>query len=150
MARFGLDAGTYVTINPTGGGTYTHLPLGEAAPLLGILGSCVELQDMASRTDLAVLARYAERSRRGGELEAMSGLDEAGTGGLPRAGGGPRRSVLELLDEFPSCDLPFNVYLELLPPLRPRYYSISSSPAVTDTCHLTVGVLHGPARSGDG
>ena len=30
MARFGLDAGTYVTINPTGGGTYTHLPLGEA------------------------------------------------------------------------------------------------------------------------
>jgi cytochrome P450/NADPH-cytochrome P450 reductase len=42
MARFGLDAGTYVTINPTGRGTYTHLPLGEPAPLLGILGACVE------------------------------------------------------------------------------------------------------------
>ena len=60
MARFGLDAGTYVTINPTGGGTYTHLPLGESAPLLGILGACVELQDVASRSDLAVLARYAK------------------------------------------------------------------------------------------
>jgi cytochrome P450 / NADPH-cytochrome P450 reductase len=44
MARFGLDAGTYVTINPTGRGTYTHLPLGEPAPLLGILGACVESQ----------------------------------------------------------------------------------------------------------
>jgi cytochrome P450/NADPH-cytochrome P450 reductase len=59
-------------------------------------------------------------------------------------------SVLELLDDFPSVDLPFNVYLELLPPMRPRYYSISSSPAASSTCHLTVGVLHGPARSGDG
>jgi cytochrome P450/NADPH-cytochrome P450 reductase len=58
--------------------------------------------------------------------------------------------VFELLDEFPSCDLPFNVYLELLPPIRPRYYSISSSPAVASTCDLTVGVLHGLARSGDG
>ena len=34
--------------------------------------------------------------------------------------------------------------------MRPRYYSISSSPAVASSCHLTVGVLHGPARSGDG
>ena len=57
-------------------------------------------------------------------------------------------SVLELLDDFPSVDLPFNVYLELLPPMRPRYYSISSCPAATSTCHLTVGVLRGPARSG--
>ena len=40
------------------------------------------------------------------------------------------RSVLDLLDEFPACRLPFEVYLDLLPPLRPRYYSISSSPLV--------------------
>ena len=64
MARFGLDAGTYVTINPTGGGTYTHLPLGEAAPLLGILGACVELQDVASRSDLGGARPVRERSCR--------------------------------------------------------------------------------------
>jgi cytochrome P450/NADPH-cytochrome P450 reductase len=150
MARFGLDAGTYVTINPTGGGTYTHLPLGESAPLLGILGACVELQDVASRSDLAVLARYATDPDEAEELLAMSGLDEAGRGAYRERVAAPRRSVLELLDDFESCDLPFNVYLELLPPMRPRYYSISSSPAVTNSCHLTVGVLHGPARSGDG
>jgi cytochrome P450 / NADPH-cytochrome P450 reductase len=150
MARFGLDAGTYVTINPTGGGTYTHIPLGESAPLLGILGACVELQDVASRSDLAVLARYATDPDQGAELLAMSGLDDAGREAYREKVAAPRRSVLELLDAFPSCDLPFNVYLELLPPMRPRYYSISSSPAVATTCDLTVGVLRGPARSGDG
>ena len=77
LAHFNLDAGTYVTINPTGG-TYTHLPLDEPAPLLGILGSCVELQDMASRTDLAVLARYASDPEEQAELETMSALDDEG------------------------------------------------------------------------
>ncbi len=150
MARFGLDAGTYVTINPTGGGTYTHIPLGESAPLLGILGACVELQDVASRSDLAVLARYATDPEDAEKLQAMSGLDEAGRKAYREQVATRRLSVLELLDDYPSIDLPFNVYLELLPPMRPRYYSISSSPAVASSCHLTVGVLHGPARSGDG
>jgi cytochrome P450 / NADPH-cytochrome P450 reductase len=150
MARFGLDAGTYVTINPSAGGTYTHLPLGESAPLLGILGACVELQDVASRSDLAVLARYATDPDHAAELQAMSGLDDAGREAYREKVATRRRSVLELLDDFPSCDLPFNVYLELLPPMRPRYYSISSSPAVASSAHLTVGVVHGPARSGEG
>ena len=150
LARFNLDAGTYVTINPTGGGSYTHLPLGEPSPLLGILGSCVELQDMASRSDLAVLARYAGDPDEKAELEAMSALDEAGRAAYRERVAAPRRTVLDLLDRYPSCDLPFDVYLDLLPPLRPRFYSISSSPAATDTCHLTVGVLRGPARSGEG
>ena len=41
--------------------------------------------------------------------------------------------------------------LDLLPPLRPRYYSISSSPLMDPTtCSLTVGVVEAPARSGHG
>ena len=39
-----------------------------------------------------------------------------------------RASVLDLLDKFPSISLPFGVFLSLLPPMRPRQYSISSSP----------------------
>src|SRR3954447_834466 len=35
--------------------------------------------------------------------------------------------------------------------MRPRCYSISSSPAAASSCHLTVGVLlRGPTRSGHG
>ena len=149
MARFGLDAGTYVTINPTGGGTYTHLPLGESAPLLGILGACVELQDVASRSDLAVLARYAQD--RGGRAAADHVRPRRGRPrGPSRAGQLVGGRCSSCWTTSPSCDLPFNVYLELLPPMRPRYYSISSSPAVASSCHLTVGVLHGPAAAATG
>jgi len=128
MARFGLDAGTYLTINPTGGGTFTHLPMGAPAPLLGILGACVELQDVASRSDLAVPARYATDPEEAAELLTMSGLDEAGRAAYRERVAARRRSVFQLLDDFPSCELPFNVYLELLPPIRPRYYSIYLPP----------------------
>ena len=39
----------------------------------------------------------------------------------------------------------------MTPPLRPRYYSISSSPLVdAGVCSITVGVLEGPALSGRG
>ncbi len=39
----------------------------------------------------------------------------------------------------------------MMPPLRPRYYSISSSPLVdAGVCSITVGVLEGPALSGRG
>ena len=63
----------------------------------------------------------------------------------------PYRSALDLLYQFPACRVPFEVYLDLLPPLRPRYYSISSSALVApEVCSITVGVLRAPARAGDG
>ena len=43
------------------------------------------------------------------------------------------------------------MYLEMLPPLRPRYYSISSSPLHdARRCSITVAVVTGEARSGRG
>jgi cytochrome P450/NADPH-cytochrome P450 reductase len=62
-----------------------------------------------------------------------------------------RKSVHDLLEEFPACELSFSSYLEMLPLLAPRYYSISSSPALdSHRCSITVGVVEGPARSGRG
>ncbi len=58
------------------------------------------------------------------------------------------KSLLDLMDESPSTDLPFETFLSLLPPLKPRYYSIASSPMVSpDACDLAVSVVEGPARS---
>ena len=55
------------------------------------------------------------------------------------------------MDDYPSCAPPFEVFLDMTPPLRPRYYSISSSPlADAGACSITVGVLEGPALSGRG
>ena len=139
-----------MTIIPNSG-SHTHLPIDEPTPLLGVLGCCVELQDVAGREDLAVLARHTEDPAQRATLEAMVGDDEESGARYRERVHAPRLSLLDLLDEFPSCALPFEEYLDLLPPLRPRYYSISSSPLVSQgTCSITAQLLAAPARSGTG
>jgi cytochrome P450 / NADPH-cytochrome P450 reductase len=150
MTRFGLDAGQYLTIIPTSG-THTHLPIDEPAPLLGVLASCVELQDVAGRDDIEVLARHTDDPGQRAALEAMTGDDEDARARYRTQVADPHRSVLDLLEAHPACRLPFEVFLDVLPPLRPRYYSISSSPLLDgEVCSITAGVLQGPARSGSG
>jgi cytochrome P450/NADPH-cytochrome P450 reductase len=66
-----------------------------------------------------------------------------------------RRSVFDLLDEHPACELPFHAFLEMLSLLAPRYYSISSSPhrdaeGAAQRCSVTSAVVEGAAQSGRG
>ncbi len=149
IARFGLDAGQYVTLTATGA-TPTHLPIGEPYPLLGILAGCVELQDVASRAGLSAMAAHMPEGPTQAELAAMAGTDDEAKARYRERVAVPRRTLLDLLEEHPECTLPFAEYLDLLPPLRPRYYSISSSPTTSTSASVTVGVLEGPARRGDG
>jgi cytochrome P450 / NADPH-cytochrome P450 reductase len=53
-----------------------------------------------------------------------------------------RYDVLRLLDEFPSCSLNIFEFLQVAQPLRPRYYSTSSSPRIhgDGVAHVTVGL----------
>jgi cytochrome P450/NADPH-cytochrome P450 reductase len=150
MVHFSLDAGSYVTIIPNRD-SHTHLPTDEPAPLLGVLGSCVELQDPATRGDIEVMARYTSDPAQRASLEGLVGTDDDSQTRFRNEVLGRGRSLLDLLDDYPACDLPFEVFLDQLPPLRPRYYSISSSPLVSPkACSVTTGVLRGPARSGVG
>jgi cytochrome P450/NADPH-cytochrome P450 reductase len=50
--------------------------------------------------------------------------------------------VLRLLNEFPSCSLNIFELLRVAQPLRPRYYSTSSSPRIhgDGVAHVTVGL----------
>ncbi|MGE5275223.1 MAG: cytochrome P450 [Verrucomicrobiota bacterium] len=50
--------------------------------------------------------------------------------------------VVRLLDEFASCSLNIFEFLQVAQPLRPRYYSTSSSPAIhgDGVVHVTVGL----------
>ena len=150
MLRFTLDAGMYLTIIPHSG-SHSHLPIDEPAPLLGVLGCCVELQDVATRSDIETMARYTEDAEQRAALQALAGDNEESDRHYRERVFTPYRSILDLLEEFPACSLPFEIYLDLLPPLRPRYYSISSSPLLSpDTCSITTGVLRARARGGDG
>jgi cytochrome P450 / NADPH-cytochrome P450 reductase len=150
MRHFKLDAGMYMVITADGG-TPTHLPVGETTPLLGVLACCVELQDVASRDDIALMARYTSDPAQRQQLQAMASTGQDGQAGYRERVLLPRRSLIDLLDAFPACDMPFEVYLDRLPPLHPRYYSISSSARISpDMCSITVGVLQGQDRSGEG
>ena len=149
IARFGLDAGQYATLTATGTAP-THLPVGEPYPLLAILAGCVELQDVASRAGLASMDAHMPEGPARDELADLAGTDDEAKARYRDKIAIPRRTLLDLLEEHPDCDLPFAEYLDLLPPLRPRYYSISSSPTMSTSAAVTVGVLEGPSRSGDG
>jgi cytochrome P450 / NADPH-cytochrome P450 reductase len=146
LTRFKLDPSLYATISPRANAT-TYLPVNEPVPVLGILANRIELQDVATREQITTLAQHANDEKERKALESV-GSDDARYGEQVFA---PRKSVLDVLDEYPSCAPPFEVFLDMTPPLRPRYYSISSSP-LTDAniCSITVGVLESAALSGRG
>ncbi|XP_042975918.1 NADPH-dependent diflavin oxidoreductase 1 isoform X2 [Carya illinoinensis] len=53
-----------------------------------------------------------------------------------------RRTVLEVLEDFPSVEISFEWLVQLVPPLKTRAFSISSSPSAhPNQVHLTVDVV---------
>lgn len=95
--------------------------------------------------NLLALAEYVKDEDTKANLTRLSGdayADEIST---------KRVSVLDLLERHPSIDLPIGVFLTMLPPMRVRQYSISSSPmAYPSNVTLTFSVLNEPSLSGQG
>jgi cytochrome P450/NADPH-cytochrome P450 reductase len=149
-SRFNLTPETRVRIanNST---SKTFLPVDETIDLSTLLGSYVDIQDVARRSQIQVLAEYTECPPERDALAALAS-DEPDTVARYRTEILDKHlSVLDLLEKYRSVELPFNLYLEFLPQLKPRYYSISSSPlADAGRASVTVGVLDAPARSGEG
>ena len=100
-----------------------------------LLPNYVELAQPATRAQVAALAE-ADTLPAGTAAAASAWPSESRTDAevLDK-----RASVLDLLERFPACELPFGAFLEMLPPMRARQYSISSSPLWDDTrCTLTI------------
>ena len=145
-ARFGFERDGHIRLRLRPG-RKSFVPVDQTIRLSRLLGDYVELQDVATRKQIESMALHTECPFTRPKLLALAG-DE---GRYKDAVLASRKSVIDLLEEFPACQLPFNVYLEMLPPLRPRYYSISSSPLEQErSCSITVAVVDGPARSGRG
>jgi cytochrome P450/NADPH-cytochrome P450 reductase len=146
-ARFGFAPDTFIRLRRTSG-RKSFLPTDQTITVRRLLTDYVELQDVATRAQIQTLADYTECPPHKIRLAALTGEDEARYKEEILT---PRKSVLDLLEEFPATALPFEVYLEMLPSLRPRYYSIASSPlADARHCSITVAVVSAPARSGRG
>ncbi|KAB1255507.1 Nitric oxide synthase; brain, partial [Camelus dromedarius] len=64
---------------------------------------------------------------------------------------GKNPTIVEVLEEFPSVQMPSTLLLTQLSLLQPRYYSISSSPDMyPDEVHLTVAIVSYRTRDGEG
>ncbi len=127
------------------------LPIDRPIAIAALLRDFPELQAVATRSQIEILAEHTPCPPERARLAALAGDDEAAAARYRDDVMARRKSLIDLLEETPSCALPFAVYLEMLPLLAPRYYSISSSPlADPRRCSITVGVVAGPARSGHG
>ena len=127
------------------------LPLDEPVSVGKLLSDYVELQQVATRKQIQTMAEHTRCPVTRPKLEALSGESDEAAAAYRAEVLARRKSVYDLLEEFPACELPLAAYLEMTPLLQPRYYSISSSPkADPQRCTVTVGVVEGPARSGRG
>jgi cytochrome P450 / NADPH-cytochrome P450 reductase len=116
--------------------------------VLQVRNVLTNLVDITSRPTLPLLdlmlsktANPAEQSRLA-EIRAVLRAPHGPGSPLRAAIDGGGYDVLRLLDEFPSCSLNIFEFLQVAQPLRPRYYSTSSSPRIhgASIVHLTVGL----------
>jgi cytochrome P450/NADPH-cytochrome P450 reductase len=132
-------------------GRRAQLPVGDAVSVGRLLTEFVELQQVATRKQIQIMAEQTRCPVTKPKLQAYTGDDEASAERYRTEVLGKRKSVFDLLEEYPACELPFHLYLEMLSLLAPRYYSISSSPAGDPTrCSITTAVVEAPASSGRG
>ncbi|MCA6103418.1 bifunctional cytochrome P450/NADPH--P450 reductase [Bradyrhizobium australafricanum] len=132
-------------------GRRAQLPVGNAVSVGRLLTEFVELQQVATRKQIQIMAEHTRCPVTKPKLMAYVGDDDASAGCYRTDVLAKRKSVFDLLEEYPACELPFHLYLEMLSLLAPRYYSISSSPAgEAQRCSVTVGVVEAPASSGRG
>jgi cytochrome P450 / NADPH-cytochrome P450 reductase len=148
--RFGLLPADQIRLQ-VAEGRRAQLPVGDAVSVGRLLTDFVELQQVATRKQIQIMSEHTRCPKTKPKLTAYIGDDAAASEHYRADILGKRKSVFDLLEEHPACELPFHAYLEMLSLLAPRYYSISSSPSGNPSrCSVTVGVVEGPASSGRG
>ncbi len=145
LIRFNLNATDPIIVRANGV-SVSHLPLGQPVSVADLLRYSVELQEPATRAQIRELAVHTQCPPHKRELEDL--LKE---GMYEKLVLKKRVTLLDLIETYEACELPFETFLELLRPLKPRYYSISSSPRLQkNRVSVTVAVLESPAWSGHG
>ncbi|KAK3943363.1 cytochrome P450 [Diplogelasinospora grovesii] len=138
IRRFNLPWDAVVTISADN--SPTTLPTNTPISVFELLRGYVEIAQPATRTDLDLLIENTLDTAEKSKLESLAAPEVFQSTVLDK-----RLSLLDLLERCPSCTLPFSAFLSLLPPLRPRHYSISSSPLADPAkCTLTYSVIDQP------
>ena len=135
----GVDLESQIEINSS---VPTSLPVGKAISVESLFKGYVELQQPATQRDLEILlnAKNSETSTQALKDLAANYAEKVFK---------KRLSVLDILEEYRDIDLPLSTFLHMLPSMRIRQYSISSSPLWNpQRVSLTVSIVDAPALSG--
>lgn len=133
MARFGLTLDATLTIEE---GSQTTIPTGRPISAFDVFSSYVELGQPATTKQVLQLSQTADSDKSKQELAKMAENVSAQT---------KLKSLLELLEEYPSSSYTLGQFLEAVPSMRTRQYSISSSPLKDPaSASLTYSVVDAP------
>ncbi|KAI8722871.1 Bifunctional cytochrome P450/NADPH--P450 reductase [Fusarium sp. LHS14.1] len=142
LRRFKLPMDAHLEISSS---TPTVLPTDTSVSALDVLSSYVELSQPATKRNLLAIAEAAS------DEETKTALTSLSEERYVKEVSNKRVSVLEILERYPSVDLAIGDFLQMLPSIRIRQYSISSSPLWNQSrATITFSVLKGPALSGQG
>lgn len=137
MRHFRLPWDTHLTISAN---TRTSLPGDSSTSAVDVFGSYVELAQPATKRNILTLAE-ASNDHSVKDLIRSLASDELYAAEIVAK----RVSVLDLLERYPDSTLPISKFLHMLPPMRLRQYSISSSPLCDPKlAALTYSVLDKP------
>ena len=141
MTHFQLPWDAVITLKANGSRP-SLIPAQTPHSIYDVLRSYVELSQPATKKALKVCAQYAGSADDRSYLEKTAlDPDLFGSEIIEQ-----RVSVFDVLHHRHSIAMPFPNFLGLLPPLRVRQYSISSSPLHNpDTCTITYGTTQQPA-----
>ncbi len=141
--RFGMDLDQKIALIRNTPGS-DPLPVGQELSVAELLTHYVELQEPMSLRILKRLIDFIGCPNRKTEAQAL--IEDSAR--FENEVGAQRLSLLQYLEAAPECELPFELFLEFVAPMRPRYYSISSSALVEPrSVDLTISVLRSEGRS---
>ncbi|GAD98773.1 fatty acid hydroxylase, putative [Paecilomyces variotii No. 5] len=123
------------------------VPLDSPISAFELLSTYVELSQPATKRDVNLLAEAAAANA---DTQAEMSYLASSPARFSAEIVAKRVSVLDLLCRYPTIDLSLGDYLAMLPPMRVRQYSISSSPLVNASeCTITFSVLNSPSLASD-
>lgn len=122
------------------------IPVDSVITVENLLARYVELCDPATTRQIKMLAEYASCPPDVVALTALAEAEQYKTQVLDK-----RVSLLDLLERYPSIELPFALFIDQLAELHPRYYSIASSHLISPKrVDIAVSAVEGEALSGSG
>ncbi|KAI0075350.1 bifunctional P-450/NADPH-P450 reductase [Panus rudis PR-1116 ss-1] len=129
IAYFGLSAEQEITMSVSGP---TSLPVNKLISIFNLLSGYIELSQPATTKDLRILTELAKTEDTKAAIARLSSsyADEVVA---------KRLSVLDILELYSDFEMSFEAFLQLLPSMRVRQYSISSSP-LWNPSHVTLTI----------